>query len=111
LHEKSTRPLVFVILALAGALTQPLGQGRAGRLQFGVVGERFRAVPQFQQGEFVGVEDALEDLEVLAARILLRFQAARLEGFRELGALAGRGCDRNDEADGHIFPPKWRPEA
>src|SRR5207248_622618 len=32
--------------------------------------------------------------------------AARLEGAREFGAFAGRSIDRNDETDGHIYPPK-----
>src|SRR4030088_2702426 len=101
----STRPLVIVILALAGALAQPFRQWRAGGLQFGVIGERFRAVPQLQQGEFVGVEDALENLEFLAARVLPGLLAAPLEGLRELGALARRGGDRDDEAYCHVFLP------
>src|SRR5439155_22882980 len=103
--ERLTRPLVFVILARAGAGAQPFRQGRTGRLQFGVVRQRFRAVPQFQQGELVGIEDALEDLELLATRVFPGLLAARLEGLRELGALAGRGGDRDDEADGHGFLP------
>src|SRR5205085_4197886 len=54
----------------------------------------------------VGVLDALEKLELLAAAIGSRQLAARLEGAREFGAFAGRSIDRNDETDGHIYPPK-----
>src|SRR5947199_9607089 len=59
------RALVLIVLALARALAQTFGQWRSGRLQLRVVVERFLAFPQFQQREFVGVEDALKQLELL----------------------------------------------
>src|SRR5436853_1190104 len=95
------RALVLIVLALARALAQTFGQWRSGGLQLRVVVERFLAFPQFQQREFVGVEDALKQLELLTARILAGSFAARLEGLREFGAFAGCGGDRDDEADGH----------
>src|SRR5690349_4270361 len=82
------RAVVGVVLALAGAGAQAFGQGRTGGLQLGVLGQRLGAVPQFEQREFVGVLDALEQLEMLAAGVLARLLAARLESTREFGAFA-----------------------
>src|SRR4051812_22731864 len=83
LGELLPRALVLIVLALARALAQPLWQRRARGLQFRVVVERLLALPQFQEREFVGVEDALEQLELLTAGILARRLAARLESLGE----------------------------
>jgi hypothetical protein len=46
-------------------------------------------LPQFEQDQLVGIEDALEYLELFAAGILPRDLATRLHRLREFGALAG----------------------
>jgi hypothetical protein len=71
------------------------------------VGVECRLVlPQFEQDQLVGIEDALEHLELFAASILPRDLAARLHRLREFGALAGRRMERDDEPDRHgLFLP------
>ena len=64
------RAVVFVVLALAGAVPQAFGQRRAGGVALGVRVERRLVAPQFEQRELVRVERALENLELLAARLL-----------------------------------------
>src|SRR3954452_3542119 len=99
------RAVVLVILALAGAEPQTFRQRRAGGVALGVRVERRLIAPQFKQRQLVGVERALENLELLAARFLHTCLAARLHRPRQFGPLAGRGGDRDDESDGHVFLP------
>ncbi|MGA7863437.1 MAG: hypothetical protein WCA23_05505, partial [Stellaceae bacterium] len=68
-------------------------------LQLGVGVECRLVLPQFEQDQLVGIEDALEHLELFAAGILPRDLAARLDRLREFGALAGRRVDGDDEPD------------
>ena len=46
-------------------------------MQFGVCVKRGLVLPQFEQDQLVGIEDALEHLELFAAGILPRDLAAR----------------------------------
>lgn len=87
---RSAGTVVGIVLALAGAEPQPLGQRRALRLQFGVGVECRLVLPQFEQDQLVGIGDAPERLELFAASILSRDLAARFHRLREFGALAGR---------------------
>src|SRR4051794_13844310 len=100
------RAVVFVVLALAAAEPQALRQWQAGGVAFWVCVERRLIGPQFEQGELVRVERALENLELLAAGLGHALLAARLHRLRQFGPFAGRRGDRNDESDGHLFPPK-----
>src|SRR5205807_9051014 len=79
--------LVVVILALADAGAEPGRQGRARRLQLGVVVERCLALPQLEQRKLVRIENALEDFELLTAAVFSGFFTARLERAGEFGAL------------------------
>jgi hypothetical protein len=71
--------IVLVILALAGAAAQPFRQRRPAGLQLGMVVKRGLALPQFDQREFVGIGNALEDLELQATGVLARQFASRLK--------------------------------
>jgi hypothetical protein len=63
--------------------------------------KRGLVLPQFEQDQLVGIEDALEYLELFAAGILPRDLATRLHRLREFGALAGRRVERDDEPNRH----------
>src|SRR6516165_12149685 len=96
---------VVIVLTLAGAEPQSLRQRQALPLQFGVGIECRLVLPQFEQDQLVGFDDALEHLKLFAAGILPRDLAARLHRLREFGAPAGRCVERNDEPDRHGLSP------
>src|SRR5262249_55489173 len=75
--RRSAGAAVAIVLALAGAEPQPLGQRRALPLQFGVGVECGLVLPQPEQDQLVRFRDALEHLELFAAGILPRDLALR----------------------------------
>src|SRR6516162_9153537 len=93
--------VVGVVLTLAGAEPQALRQRRSLSLQFGVGVEGRLVFPQFEQGQLVGIGNALEHLELFATGILTRDFATCLHRLREFGALAARCMERDDEPDRH----------
>src|SRR5208282_1391684 len=105
---RSAGTVVGIVLTLASAEPQPVGQRRALPLQFGVGVECRLVLPQFEQDQLVGIEDALEHLELFAAGILPRDLATRLHRLREFRTLAGRGVERNDEPDRHGLSSRAR---
>jgi hypothetical protein len=97
-RDKRARPLLG---PAAGAQARVTGGARF--IHLGVNVERGLIFPQFQQSEFVRVEDALKDLELFAAGLFHDFNAASLEHLGEFIPLAGGCVDGDDEADGHLF--------
>jgi hypothetical protein len=65
--------------------------------------ERGLIGPELQQRELVGVQDALEDLELLTSRLLHDLLASLSHRLRQFGALAGRRGYCHDESDGHLI--------
>ena len=107
--------VVVIVLALASAEPQPFRQRRAPRPQFGVCVKRGLVLPQFEQDQLVGIEDALEHLELFAAgmRLLRQFEkieAAVVWGCREpaigKGNLIGAGVEEARRISGSITA--WR---
>src|SRR5207253_142108 len=96
----STSPVVLVVFALAIADAQLRPQGRASGVQLRMRVERRLVGPALQQRQLVGIENALEDLELLAAGLLHALLATRFIGLRQFRTLARRGGDRDDESDG-----------
>jgi len=108
LHVDKLRLLTMpreVAVALRGSEWRPPFDHRRPRPrleQLDMRVERFLALPQFQQCEFVGSVDALEHLELQAACILARLLAAFGKCLGEFSPLAGDGVELYDETDcGH----------
>src|SRR5262245_45050742 len=101
-RSRSANPLVLVILALAAARPQFGKQRRSSAVEARVRFQRRLIAPALEQREPVGVQGALEDLELLAAGLLHHLRAAGAIRLRELGSLAGDCGDRHDESNGHV---------
>src|SRR4029453_397405 len=95
------RPLVLVVLALAGSRPELRPKGRTRVVQFRVHVQSGLIDPTLQQHQPVGVRHALEDLELLAAGLLGRLRAAGLLRLGQLGALSQSGADRHDKPYRH----------
>jgi len=85
----SRNATVFVVFARPAFRTQSGRQRGARFIHAGMHVERGLILPQFQQHQLVGVERALEHLELLAARLFRHVGAAMPENGEQVGALAG----------------------
>src|SRR5438132_10670884 len=98
------RPVILIVFALAAADAQFGPRCRARAVQFCMGIERGLVAPPFEKRQFVGVERALENFELLAAGLFHAFFAAGLHHLRELGALAWCCGDRDDQSYRHFGP-------
>src|SRR5262245_39927701 len=76
------RPAVLIVLALAAARAQLRAEGWTGLVELGMHIQGGLVGPPLEQGQPVGVDDALEDLELLAPGLLHHLGAARLVRLR-----------------------------
>src|SRR5262249_58703163 len=94
-------PAILVVFALAVADAKLRQERWARRVELGVRVERRLIDPTLEQGQAVGIHRALEDLELLAARLLHHLSAPALLPLRELRALARYGGGRHHESGRH----------
>jgi len=93
------------ILALAGAGGSRPAKADRAACNLAWASKRGLAVHNSMSVKLVGVEDALVDLELLAAGVLSGFLRSALEGPREFSAFARCGGDRTTSRTGHIYSP------
>src|SRR4030095_11766469 len=102
LRPPSPSPVVLVVFALRSpSRTQLGGQRRTSTIQLCMAAQSCLVGPALQQRQFVGVHEALKDLELLAPGFFHHLRAPRPVGLRQLRALSGRCGDRYNESDCH----------
>ena len=95
----SADPIVLVVLSLPTTNTQAFRQRCPRCIDLCMDVERGLVGPQFEQGQLVGVEHALEDLELLAAGFLHDLRATVTENAREFRSFARGGVECDDQTD------------
>src|SRR5262245_25393399 len=102
-------PAVLVVLSLAAADPKLRAQRRPRAVELGVCVQRRLIGPALEKSQAVGVDHALEDFELLAARLFHHLGATALVRFGQLRPFAGCCGDRDDESDGHRSVSLRRP--